>query len=408
MNSNRFFSYLIILSLLLTGCITEYNAILPENDRIILFVDGSIIENTDATFHISQSFSLNVDTVTKIPEESFINNANLVIIGSNGYKSLAAINKGKGVYQISVGELKDDVEYGIQIEYEGDIYQSALSKPLYTPEIDSISWSQPEAEGQVFFHVSTHDNTGRAKFFMWNYTEDWEIKAVYPTIIFYNPNHREQLQEPFYLDDSMPYYYCWKKNLSDKSLLASTESLSENRIVDELLYERDSGDDRFSMLYCLTVNQRAISKGAYEYYQSIKKMNEETGGLFTPQPTEITGNITCITDPSKKIMGFIETSKNISQKRIFVDPVQLIRQAVYLYCDPLYNVYEPPPPILRLPKPDEYDYYYGIGYRPSILDIGLYGEGAIIPSEWAFARCTDCRAAGGTKDKPDFWPSWNY
>jgi len=392
MNSKRLFA-IFFLSLLLTGCISEYNAMLPENDRKILFVDGSIIENTDATFHISQSFSLNVDMVTKIPEESFINNANLVIIGSNGYKSLAAINKGKGVYQISVGELKDDVEYGIQIELDGDTYQSALSKPLYTPEIDSISWIQPDSAGVVAFHISTHDDTEGIKYLLWNYTEDWEIRAVHWTTIFMNPDYKTNLQPMFYKIDPPPYYYCWKKNISDKFLLTSTESLSENRIVDELLYERDSGDDRFSMLYGITVKQRAIGRGAYEYYQSVNKLNNEMGGLFTPQPSEITGNITCITDPSKKAMGYVETVKNISQKRIFVKPDELKRPDVYSNCGK--------PPKVDF---DSYEaklvYFYNLGFRPT--DYLQGGE-----DEWVLEHCTDCRAAGGTKDKPDFWPNWH-
>ena len=383
---------LFILLLPVTGCVTEYNAMLPENDTKILFVSGNIIENTDVTFHISQSFSLDID---KVPEESYVDNATLTIIGSDGYKSPPAINRGKGTYQITTGNLEDDVEYGIQIEYDGDIYQSIPAKPLYTPEIDSISWMQPDSIGPVFFHISTHDNPGKAKFFMWIYTEDWEIKTVYPTSIFYNPERND-----FYADFSLPYYYCWKKN--ESYLVGSTESFGENKIVNNLLYEHGSEDERFSVLYSVTVNQKAIGKGAYEYYQNIKRLNEETGGLFTPQPSELTGNITCITDPSKKVMGYVEAAKNISQKRIFVYSEQLKRPVIHSNCAPRHKDN-------GLPTPYEYAYFYGRGYRPAMIDMILFSSYEIIvPSEWALEHCTDCRANGGTKNKPDFWPNWHW
>ena len=390
--------HLILVALLLTGCITEYNAILPENDKKILFVDGSIIENTDVTFCISQSFTLDIDEIHRIPEESFINNANLNIIGSNGYKSPPAINQGKGTYRISIGKLDDDVEYGILIEFNGDIYQSALSKPLYTPEIDSISWVQPDSAGIVSFYLSTHDDMEGTKFFMWNYTEDWEIRSVYPTTVFYNPDYKAQMQDPFYLDNSEPYYYCWKKN--ESSLVGSTESLNENRIIDQLLYEHSSESDRFSMLYSITVTQRVISKGAYEYHQNQTKLNEEMGGLFTPQPSEIIGNITCITNPSNKIMGYVETVKNIRQKRIFVYPEQLKRPVIHSSCGHL--------PQVDLPMEEAYAHYYRLGFRPAMLDLVAYSNyGVVGPSQWALSHCTDCRANGGTKNKPDFWPNWH-
>jgi hypothetical protein len=238
----------------------------------------------------------------------------LTIIGSNGYQSPSAKNIGKGEYLISAGELNDNVEYGIKIEYNGDIYQSTPSKPLHTPEIDSISWRQPEKEGDIFFYVSTHDDTEGTKFFLWNFTEDWEIRAAYETETFYDPE-----KDSYYIVRPAPYYYCWKNNVHpQKTLTGSTEFLGENRIINKEFYSCAPLNERFSVLYCMTVYQKNISKEAYEYYQNKKKLNEEMGGLFTPQPSEIKGNITCITDPSKKVAGYVETVKNISQKRAFI------------------------------------------------------------------------------------------
>ena len=395
MNSKVLFC-IFILALLVNGCVSEFNAKLPSNDVQILIVDGSIIENTDATFYLSKSFPLDSRSVS---EENLNINAGLSIIGSNGYKSQPAINLGKGVYRISVGELDDNVEYGIQIEYNGDIYQSTLSKPLRTPEIDSISWAQPEKAGAVSFRVSTHDNTEEARFFIWNYIETWETAASFETTIFFDPeNYR------FYTTDPAPYYYCWKSNASNRFLIGSTESLSENRIINKQLYSCLPEDNRFIILYSVDVNQKAISKSAFEYYQNKIVLNDEMGGLFTPQPLELSGNITCITDPSKKVMGYVEAVKNTTQKRIFVFPSELTRSTISNYCytitqDSLTN-------LLNEMGGNYLDAYYELGLRPAVGRVNnMVTPPVITPTEWAPFTCTNCVANGGSKNKPDFWPN---
>ena len=392
MNSKIVFGIL-ALALLAVGCISEFDAKLPQSDEQILIVDGNIVENTDAIFHLSKSF----------PMDSTFNwnmlniNATLTLIGSNGYQSAPATNMGKGTYRIPIGNLDDDVAYGIRIEYNGDTYQSALSKPLRTPEIDSISWTQPERNGTISFQVSTHDDPEGAKFFIWDYTENWEIMAYYFTTIFFNP-----IDSVFYEDYTAPTFYCWKSAASTgEFIIGSTESLSENRIINKQFSQFDSRDNRFSRLYCVTVNQRAISKSAYEYYQNKITLNEGMGGLFTPQPSELSGNITCITNPSKKAMGFVETSKNTTQKRVFVSSTQITRPVLPSNCELMTQGdmigYMGENNILT------YNEVYAWGFRPA----GFRGENPeiILPTAWSSAPCTDCVANGGTKNKPDFWPN---
>ena len=391
MNSKVFFC-LFILALSAIGCVSEFKADLPYNDEQILIVDGNIMENTEAVFYLSKSFPL--DSFFN-PQQAFNIDARITIIGSDGYRSLPAIYRGGGKYSIFTEELNDNVNYGIEIEYDGDTYRSALSKPLHTPEIDSISWIQPKREGPVFFRVSTHDNTTEdAKFFFWDYAENWEITPEYYTTYFLNPSTNQ-----FYTLPSAPYYYCWKSNVSDRFLIGSTEALKENRIINHQLYQADHSGYRFTVLYCVTVNQKAISKGAYDYYQNKIQLNEETGGLFSPLPSELNGNITCITDPSKRVMGYVEVTKNVTQKRLFVYPNELSHPIGHSNCNIITN--DSVLIILSESKGTYADIYW-MGYRP-ITYLNPYDLET--PSEWTIAPCTDCLAKGGAKLKPDFWPN---
>jgi len=382
------FFCLLIISLLLCSCITDFFTIIPPDYNQILVVEGDILENSDAVFHISKSYLMNAPYV---PSETLIVDAKLIMTGSNGYESAPAIYMGMGEYRLSVGKLDDNVEYGIRIEYDGDIYQSSMSKALYTPEIDSISFIQPEKFGTVFFRISTHDDSEEVKFFSWNYTEIWEIMANYYTTAFFSSNLG------YYTIDPAPYFYCWKTVNSNKFLIGTTEKLIENLIRNRQLFQCEPEDnDRFSTLYSLTVYQRVISKKAYDYYLNKVKLNDEMGGLYTPQPSELYGNITCITDPSKKALGYIEISKNISQKRIWIYPYQ-ISTRYRRYCDEIATE-----TINDFLEVTGFDISYFLGKYVPAESLDPYTN---LPFIWSQALCTNCVAAGGSKNKPDFWPN---
>jgi len=345
----------------------------------MLFVDGSIIENTDAIFHITQSFTLNIDT---IPDEAFVNDAVLQIIDSNGNRSEPARSLGRGRYQISIGELDSNVQYGIRIEHDGDIFESALSRPLRTPEVE-VRWRQYEPLGAVYFYISTHDETNENNFFLWHYDEIWEVQAPIQTSLFFNPT-----TNTFFTSQPL-YSICWKRNAIYE--LGSTEALSENKIIDRLLFRVEPETDRFYWLYSLTVTQKAISQGSFEFHQNMKQQNEEMGGIFTPQPAEVLGNIHCLTDPTRRVMGYINTLKNVSQQRIFIRRGQQLIWPVIDWCRSV--------PCRTLPVNHGWspDTFYRLGYRP-------VGD-SFPPAFWATVSCVDCREGGGTTERPYFWPN---
>jgi len=390
----KIFFYLFVLASLVIACVSEYKANLPYSNDQVLIVDGNIMEDTTVIFYLSKSFSM--DTAV-IPQESFDVNAVVTIIGGNGYESPPATYLGEGAYSMDIGKLDDNVKYGIQIVYDGNTYQSELSNPITTPEIDSVSWIQPENNGAVSLRVSTHDETSEeAKFFMWDYAETWEFAADYVTTTFFNPD-----SSTFYTITPPPFYYCWRNNVSHNYIVGSTESLKENRIINKQIIQYDSFDERFSILYSVMVNQKAISKGAYDYYQNKIKLNEEMGGLFSPQPSEVNGNITCITNSSKRVMGYVEVTKNTTHQRMFVYRNQLTRPMVYSDCVVISN-----DSVLKILGAMNITYadFYQQGFRPAGAP-DPDPRTSMHPSGWSTASCTNCTANGGSKTKPDYWPN---
>ncbi|MCD7901419.1 MAG: DUF4249 domain-containing protein [Bacteroides sp.] len=380
------FLYIILLFLVLGGaCVSEFNANIPSSDINILVVEGNIVSDSIVDFYFSKSFSLNEE----IPPPGYDDvQVNLVIVGNNGYRSQPANYLGSGVHRISVDKLDQDVLYGVEFEYEGDTYQSTLAKPLQSPEIDSISFSQPQEEGEVSIRISTHSTESENQYFLWTYKEDWEIKSHYPVQVFYDAKSKQ-----YYIDNTFPVLYCWKNDIGKEILVASTESLIEHRIVNKVLYKHEASNDRFSELYSVLIKQQAISKAGYEYYLDKRKTNQDMGGLFTPQPSTIEGNITCISNPDKKVIGFVEVSGNITEKRFYISAnhISRPRESCGLFSREYFEE-------LGWGSVEIYD----LGYRPVGYTLEM---GSIMITAYSSRVCTDCTTRGGTKNKPDYWPN---
>ena len=210
----------------------------------MLVVTGDIIANTEAIFSLSKSIPLSED----MPEDYRNIYARIAVVGSDGYRSDFGTALGDGKYQVSIGELQDDVSYGIEIEYDGEIYTSSPSTPMVSSEIDSVSWIQPEPEQALSIRVSTHGDPGKTQYYMWNYREDWEIRASYITTCYFDPDMNR-----IYEDSNYPTFYCWKKEISRNILIGSTEKLKEHLIINNKLLDVPVNEDRFTVLYSIQV-----------------------------------------------------------------------------------------------------------------------------------------------------------
>ena len=384
------FCILIACISIVAGCISDFKVNISDSSEGVLVVEGYILENSDSKFSFSKSFSMSESGPPAGYDEVQVN---LYVVGDNGYRSEAASYLGKGVHQIKVGKLDDHVSYGIEFEYNGDTYHSNLTKPVYTPPIDSISWSQPREYGDVSIQISTHNDAEKTSYFTWKYTEDWEIRVSYQVEVIYNEAKREFVQYEY-----APRYYCWRKNEGHDILIGSTETFTENRLINHKLYNRDSSTDRFSVLYSTSILQRGLSKAGYEYYLDLQKSNEEMGGLFSSQPSGIEGNITCVNDPSKKIIGFIEVNNNVEEEQLYINSRDILRKPPSLDCPTLG-----PDSVAGIMERLEIGMYdlLNLGYHPILSNMERPSDSW----EWTYTTCLNCVTIGGTKNKPDFWPN---
>lgn len=139
------------------------------------------------------------------------------------------------------------------------------------------------------------------------------------------------------------------------------------------------------------MKQRKISKGEYEYYQEKIKLNEEMGGLFVPQPSELPSNIRCESS-NKQAIGYVGVSLNVAEYRIFISTDDIQYRLPEGYCQGAKGLKE------EYTFLDLYLMGYTIAYPDPDPRTGFKGYA------WVSGGCTDVRYLGASLEKPSFWP----
>ena len=398
MNYRSFFSPVLgMVALLLIGCVEEYTLDTNSTTESDIVIQGRILSGDKSIIYVTRTQPLN----SKESTESILN-AQITIIGQNGYKSeLAEFNIEKDCYIIDTEDLQDNTLYALQVEVENETYQSEFLSLLATPEIDNINYK--ERNDGISIHVSTHNDNDASRYYMWSYEEDWEFHAVLnilglPGIPVFNKKTYPDLVPG---GSKNPYLYCWKHAESSNIFIYSTEQLDENTVKDIELIRIPVDDIRISYIYSILVKQWSLNEKAFNYYRTLEKMTEESSGLFTPMPSEIKGNITCISSPSKKAHGFVLASE-ITTKRVFIYENQF---------EQIHSEYDYEC-IWKTPDDSRPTWYFdwvqaiqGNGAIAITTDGDLLGKDYLYNTLYS-RECVDCRAEeGSTKKRPDFWPN---
>jgi len=303
----------ILHSLILCGCITEYEATGIDEIAGILVVEG-IITDDESVIVLSRSASLHHDD-SKDMYAYRVPDAKVYIECDDGTQWKAEFHpnwdwgagRGNGSrYTIENGKLNPDRRYRLKIVVETggapslqDEYHSEFACPIITPEIDSVFWTKKENGQPVNIHLATQAPDSMAQYYLWKYSEDWETRAKFTV-----------------QDDTLNPYICSKSSKSREMLLGTTEKSEFGRLTEHIA-EIHPSNDRLSILYRMDVTQNAISKRSFNYYKNVKDNSAKTGGLFAHIPSELRGNITCTTDSGRVVIGYIEVSST-TRKRMYI------------------------------------------------------------------------------------------
>lgn len=380
---------LIVASVLLCTCKDKYAPPVIQSNLNYLVVDGQLVNGADSTI-IRLSRTVKLDENTRAAGEQ---NAQMTVEDAEGntlYNFTQVDNKGQ--YAVPGMNLDINKKYRLRINTtDGNQYVSDDVVIKNTPVIDSISWQQ-RPDG-VTIYANTHDPQANTIYYRWDYAETWDYYTTYYSVVKYNPAGATfvDMFPPRDLDEYI--YHCWKTVHSNEILSASTAKLSEDRVSLYPLRFIPTNAIQLNSIYSILVKQYALTKEAYEYFQNLKRISEQTGSIFDAQPSELESNIHCINKPAQRVIGFL-TGTSIQQQRIFIKNEQVRPWKYYQYC----------PPKRKIPlNLDSITYYFG-GSVPLLTPIENVYDPFFSGVNAGLPVCADCLSSGGQNVKPDFWP----
>ena len=367
------------------GCKERYP--LPQDmpPTGFLVVEGVVNSAGISTIILTKSLKL-VDSFSV----SYIRGA-LIRIESKDNTIYPLNETGIGIYTSANLNLNAAQEYRLYIRVPGGKeYRSDYRPVKKTPAISSISW---ERTNGVSIYANTRDPQNSTKYYRWEYDETYEFNSPFETSLKYqiNPANGKAtvvFRDPTTRNADRSIFKCWKNSFSQTIDILSTAKLSEDTTHYRLLTIPPAAK-QLSILYSINVKQYALSQEGFEYLSKMKKNTEQTGSIFDAQPSQLRGNIHCLSDDNEMVIGFLEVS-NVLTKRIFISSQDV----------PGWGYRHPCSHMELLNNPDTISTY---GFPTPTLPVEMANDVVKIFGATSDLSCVDCTVLG-TNVKPTFWP----
>lgn len=374
-----------VLLLVHFSCRKPYEPIVIKVDYNYLVIDGVINAGANSVTTINLTRTKNLNDTTYLPKPE--NGAQVVIETENGGSFLLS-SQGNGSYKSQSLNLNASAKYRLKITTSnGHVYQSEYVPVKITPPIDSLSWKQDSVYQDATIYAHTHDPQNNTRFYRWDFVETWQYRAPIEATYGVN-NGLSFFISPF--DTVNQQYNCWGTINSSTIAVASSEALSQDVISYAVVNKVPHNAEKMMVRYSINVRQYGLTKEAYQYWQIIEKSTQQTGTIFDPQPSQVLGNIHCITDPNEPVIGFVSVSTT-TEKRMFIDHSELgnwFFKPSGVVCLTISTFQNPIDfRIINYPDTTFSIYYY------------VSGGGLVLTKK----DCLDCRRRGGTNSKPSFW-----
>jgi hypothetical protein len=380
-----------IIILLIANCTKPYTPKAITNAPNYLVVEGIINTgaNDSTVIKLSRTIPLSAGVGTN-PETGAA-----VVIQDESGQSYNLNETSPGIYMSDGLNLDNSHKYRLSVNTsDGKKYASDYVTPAQTPPIDSIGFTIKSNGIQIY--ANAHNSQNNTRYYRWDYNETWEYHAKYFSSYYSDGTKMAQR------DASNFIYQCWDSGISNDIILGSSAKLTQDVIYQNPITFIAFSSEKIEMRYTILLKQYALTADGYNYFEQLRKNTEELGGIFDPQPSQLTGNVHCVSDPTLPAIGYV-TAGTIQQKRVFIDNAQLPRNwsTTYPYdCTIDTAYYSNPKTTLNdvarflIPLPESFIALNAI-FPPS-------GPQFPIGFTYTEISCGDC-SIRGTLKKPSFW-----
>lgn len=373
----------------MTSCVYPFEAEL-DGESGTFVIEGDIL--IGEVMEVNLSYTAPVDSSYAIRRPA---HASVWVEDDAGGRYSGKVDVPREKYFVDMREADTGLKYRLRVENHdtGKGYASSWQAVCKAPHIDSLSYIVDEVHLQLDIALSMHSDIG--SYFKWSYREDWEYHSAYRAKIRYLPDPITWAQGPGVINDiiypDVPDYYCWDYEYSSEIMLFSTESQTEDRFVDLEFHSIPRQSKKISSLYHIEVQLEPITREAYLYWDNIRANSEYNGSLFAPNPSEMAGNIKCLTDTTEMVIGYINVAERDSQDMFYDNSEEFFYKAPYAFTD------EP----LEVASSKDWFSWYSRGYLP--YDYKEMGSPS--PTLWSLKGNVDCTCQGGTRLRPPYWPN---
>lgn len=310
------------------SCIDPYDPQLVGGERYLVF-DGVL---TDAPgphrFLLSQSAGYN-------SEESVfdqrVTGAIVSVTDDLGNVTRFA-NEGRGNYTSPVGfRGQAGRRYALTVRYKEQTYQSEPELLQPVPDIDRVYWNyQPKitavGPGVFAVFIDLNDPAHTENFYQW----DWTHYEQPSFCVLFKPQNVTFAKACC--------TECWNIARSFGEVITGSDQLvNGNKLAGQRIAEVPYDD---TTPYYLAIGQQSLSRGAYQFWQTVQALTGNVGSVFDATPATLTGNINNVKPDGPPMLGYFQVSAR-KQRVVYVrrsgNPSQPFAKSVFAFwpeCEP--------------------------------------------------------------------------
>ncbi|MBW3469311.1 DUF4249 domain-containing protein [Arthrospiribacter ruber] len=291
--------------LLLVSCREIFEPEVVFVDFGFLVVEGNIEVggNEDGLIRLSRTRSIYDSTASQT-----ITNAEVWAESENGDRYFF-IHNGTGNY-LCQETIPFGQNYRLQIRIaDGSAYTSAWLTPKRTPEIEEVYFEREEDE--VFIYLDAAGGN-ESDYLFWSTREVWQFATPFTSFYRLDPD----LGDLVVRDEVRNI--CFKEENGGNILLAETSRFENGKINRQMLTRIPEGSEKLGIRYSIEVAQRSIDVEAFEFWDIMRKNTDDVGGIFSPMPSIIPGNVRNVDDPEEPVIGFVGIGST-ERKRIYIN-----------------------------------------------------------------------------------------
>nr|WP_275982437.1 DUF4249 domain-containing protein [Aquiflexum gelatinilyticum] len=367
--------------LFLSGCRDPFDPEVTDQDLAVLVVEG-FIETGGEISEITLSRTNPIRSGESFRPES----GAAVFLRSESGEEWSFQETQTGVYTFS-GFFDQELNYQLGINLlNGKRYLSDPMSPIITPEIEELGFLNDQEGVEIF--VSTKGNE-EAQYFLWDYQEDWIFRPGVRSQFFFNP----ATKDVEFRKADQKIDLCWKSNLFPKIILQNASRFANNTILQRELVRIPKRSEKLTERLSINVRQRAVNQETYDFWEILRKNSDDIGGIFSPLPSLIRGNIKSVDPNGDNVIGIVSMGTSTS-KRIYINAADVAPWPYFI------EEYE----FCRLDQDtvliSDYEREFASGARIPVIPVVVVTT--TIGFRAATKECTDCTLRG-TNIKPDFW-----